>query len=796
MDNIEQFYEAWAPIHSETYLNWRLIDVQYFKEGWDWGALAWKNIEKRVFNLQKRIYKATLDGQYSKANSLIKLLRRSSCNIVLSIRKVTQDNKGSKTPGIDNYRAISPKERVKLTKRLMDESRKRLNGYKAKPLKRIYIPKANGKQRPLGIPTQYDRVVQNMVKNAIEPKWEAEFAPESYGFRPAMGAQDAVRAIWHKIKNKPKWILDADIKGYFDNIDHEFILNLFEDPEKPIVREWLKAGYIDRKIGNEVIKTETGTPQGGIISPLIANKVLDGMQRWIRIALKQYLNANDPETETYKKIQRTKVVRYADDFIVINEDRNIIVIVKSLLNKWLRKRGVELSEEKTAIISSIQGFDFLGFHFQHHKGDKAKGNYRRKKIKEGTLNPENKYKLRITPSDKSLKKHKEILKETIGKAKAMNQEKLIGKLNPIILGWANYFRYVDSWDSFSKLQSYLWQLLFRWGRRRHPNKGKKWVKNRYFHTTSRSPKGWHYASKKEGNIDKALRYYGEAIQNLDKNHRYHTMVKEGKSFYDGDTIYWSKRLSKGYGGISPSKARMLKKQDGRCSLCKGLFKNEDLIEAHHIVFKSEGGEDKRSNLTLMHRHCHDQYHAKDTREKTISKGIKRRTSSKLEKEIRKTSKVLEVTENCFIRIENAIKEEIKSLNIHFNTIGKVRLKKLGNKCKLKITKGLIMEILENAAKHTGGTNPLYVCPDNKWIKRQIEKFYDMGLIEATNVEFRRCPEAKLVKWHKIESANMQLQGRNRSDRAAKASRCKTRRPQAAAICKRVKARIKRLASLR
>jgi len=769
MDNIEQFYKAWAPNSPEiTYLNWRQINVQYFKGGWDWGAIAWKNIERRVFNLQKRIYRATKEGQYSKAYSLIKLLTRSSCNIVLSVRKVTQDNKGSKTPGIDNYRAISPRERVKLTKRLMEESRKRLRGYKAKPLKRIYIPKKNGKQRPLGIPTQYDRVVQNLVKNAIEPSFEAEYAPESYGFRPAQGAHDAVQAIRLKIMYRPKWILDADIKGYFDNIDHKFILNLFEDSEKHIAREWLKSGYIDSKISKETIKTDTGTPQGGIISPLIANKVLDGMQRFLRKALCKHLKIDDPETEVYRKIQNTKVVRYADDFIVINEDKNIIVLVKYLLKEWLKERGVELSEEKTKIVSTVEGFDFLGFHFQHHKGDKAKGNYRIQKVKEGTLNPENKYKLRITPSDKSVKKHKEVLKETIKKAKAWSQKELIENLNRKIMGWANYYRFVDSSQCFSQMQNYLWKLTFRWARRRHGNKSVKWVKNKYFHTTKKSPKGWHFACKYKETISKQLSYYQDSISKLNQNHRYFTMVKEGKSFFDGDTVYWNQRNRSGYGGISPSKAKMLKRQDGRCSLCKGLFKNEDLIETHHIVFIRSGGDNKRSNLTLIHRHCHDQYHAKDTKGQTSPRDKKR--SSKLEKIAPKASKTLEVNEYVFLDIEKSIRSRLKAIN-----------RAMGMP-KLKLGKGNMMFILNETAKHYGGQNPLRTCPDEMWVEQQLKSFYGIRSTLGTRF-FKIDPERLMTKWRKLEDdANKGVKGgidlfSTPQGKAAKAKQLKVTRPQ-------------------
>src|ERR1035437_1974309 len=426
-----------------------------------WGQANWSHIEADVKRLQVRIAKATREGRWGKAQALQRLLTRSYSGKMLAVKRVTE-NRGKRTPGVDGKIWSSPAARWNGMRSL------RHRGYRARPLRRVYIPKSNGKKRPLGIPCMRCRAMQALWKLALEPIAETLADPNSYGFRPKRSTADAIEQCFTTLAKRvsPEWILEGDIRGCFDNFSHPWLQEHIT-MDKVVLKRWLQAGYIDE---GTLFETSAGTPQGGIISPVIANMALDGIEAAVF--------ASVGSSKLARSKAQLNVVRYADDFVVTGASKDVLEFkVLPAVKQFMAARGLELSEEKTRITNIAEGFDFLGQNVRKYDG-----------------------KLLITPARKSVKALLDKVREIREGNASVTQEALIQKLNPVIRGWAMYHRHVVAKASFSSIDSHIWQLLWKWASRRHPRKGARWVKNRYFRVDGQ--RSWDFATK--GSADASI----------------------------------------------------------------------------------------------------------------------------------------------------------------------------------------------------------------------------------------------------------------------------------------------------
>jgi RNA-directed DNA polymerase len=537
-----------------------------------WADVSWTKANRVINNLQRRIFVAKQQGRFRSLRKLQNLLLSAQSNRLLSVRQVCQINSGRKTPGVDNKVFASPSERYGLVSLL---STLPLKKWKPMPTKRIYISKSNGKLRPLGIPILADRALQSMVKTALEPEWEAVFEASSYGFRKCRSSQDAIRYI-HNVcnsKTSKNWIVDADIKGCFDNISQEYLLDqLHSFPAHRLIQRWLEAGYVDKRVFHD---SPLGTPQGGVISPLLANIALHGMEEALGITRSKS-----------NRVQATRtVIRYADDFIVACKTEQEALLVKNLLTTWLWKRGFMLSPEKTRIIHIRDGFDFLGFNIRLYTSGK-------------------KEKLLIKPSKQSLVKFRSKLKTLWKACLGSPVVRVVAKLNLVIKGWAQYFSTGVSSEISSSLDSYMWTRQYRFAKRTHPLKSWNWIKSRYWggNFCPNRKDRWVFGCKETGAY--MHKFSWTPIKR-------HTMVKGTNSPFDPSLkTYWDKRALKLSSTKTFSTQKLAARQNSFCPVCfSHLYASGESLDQHHLVYRSLGGESSYSNLMLLHTECHKKVHA-------------------------------------------------------------------------------------------------------------------------------------------------------------------------------------------
>ncbi|MCC5627657.1 group II intron reverse transcriptase/maturase [Nostoc sphaeroides CHAB 2801] len=562
-----------------------------------WKTINWQQAERYVFKLQKRIYAASRRGDVKQCRKLQHTLMRSWSNRVLAVRRVTVENQGKKTAGVDGVKSLPPKARFELAGQL------KLTG-KSKPTRRVWIPKpGRDEKRPLGIPVIYDRALQAVAKAALEPEWEAVFEPNSYGFRPGRSCHDAIKQIKLCIQNKAKFVLDADIAKCFDRINHEALLQKLNIKGKvrQQIKAWLKSGVIDK---GAFTATSEGTPQGGVISPLLANIALHGMEERI----KQYAETLPTRKGHGKRdnLASLNLIRYADDFVVLHENITVVQRCREIISEWLKDIGLQLKPEKTRLTHTLlpdfsedgkAGFDFLGHHIQQYPA----GKYRSNRNGHGKILGFNTL---ITPTKKASKAHSEEVGRIIKKHRSSPQVAVITDLNPVIRGWTSYYSKSDA-KNVGELakQDYLTYLkLRRWAKRRCGNINDGHIK----YWTSIGGNNWVFATR-EGTANplRLLNHNEFACSSTD-----YVKVKSDKSPYDGDTVYWSKRL-----GIHPQmpnrKAKLLKLQKGKCPWCGLSFQEWDVLEVDHKIPRALRGKDEYKNLQLLHRHCHDEKTALD-----------------------------------------------------------------------------------------------------------------------------------------------------------------------------------------
>ena len=538
----------------------------------DWNAVDWRRAQKAVSNLRRRIFRASKEGDHRKVRSLQKLMLRSYANALLSVRRVTQINVGKDTPGVDMLVVKTPKARGELVDHIRS-----YQPWKAKPARRVYIPKAGGKMRPLGIPTIYDRVMQAIVKNALEPYWEARFEPASYGFRPGRSCHDAIAKVFSiaRPNKRKKWVLDADIEGAFDSISHERLLKTIGPfPARELIRQWLKAGYIEEGSWHE---TETGTPQGGVISPLLLNVALHGIEEALGIRYDKRGQISGSRA----------LVRYADDLVVFCETEEDTRAARQDLQSWLAARGLRLSEAKTRIVHLTEGFDFLGFNVRHYRAPKT--------ARSG-------YKLLIKPSKDSVRRFKERLKQEWMKLKGHGIAEVLKRLNPILRGWANYYRIGVSKQTFGSLDHWMLERCVRYVRFSHPTKGWRWCRSKYWGELNPNRKDrWVFGDKSTGTY--LLKLSWTPIVR-------HVLVK-GAASPDDPVLkeYWIRRERRKIDTLPPRLIGLAHSQRGRCAHCGASLLNGEAIHRHHLHPKGEGGTDERSNLRLVHLYCHQQIHS-------------------------------------------------------------------------------------------------------------------------------------------------------------------------------------------
>ena len=526
-----------------------------------WQTINWVSCEKEVRKLQVRIVEALKANRIGKVKSLQRILISSFSAKALAVRRVTS-NSGGSTAGVDKETWLTPIRRYKAISSLTTR------GYKPKPLRRVFIPKKNGKMRPLGIPTIKDRAMQALFLMALEPIAETLADGNSYGFRKYRSCADATDQIYkclHK-KTSAQWVLEGDIKGCFDHISHDWLLNHIP-MDKTILRKWLKCGAV---FNGKLFPTEEGTPQGGIISPTLANIALDGLQPLLAERFKRLWRNN--KTFHYK----VNLIRYADDFIITGRDKELLENeVKPIVIEFLKERGLTLSEEKTTITNIYDGFDFLGFNVR--KFGKR---------------------LYTSPSKDAQKRFRAKIGDIVKGHKMCKQESLIRMLNPVITGWGNYYRYGASTDAFHGCDNHIYNLTKKWALRRHPKKRKSWVADKYWHEIR--GRKWTFAWKYETKSKKVN--YLTLKRLSDIHYTPYKQIKGEANPFDPeyDDYFFQRKEQQMLESLKGRKSLLYlwNKQNRICPLCG---KEIDCTKAWNVNEISVGGSIVRQ---LVHNNCY------------------------------------------------------------------------------------------------------------------------------------------------------------------------------------------------